>query len=70
MDNGTNLAFPQTYTYGKSTTIHFGLTKQEYIAIQLLTAVVAKDSVCTAHHYIPDVIKLTDVLLQELSKEK
>ncbi len=66
LENGNKLAFP----IDSSIPYHNGLTKREYIATRLLSAAVAKDSVGTVHHYIPDVIRATDLLLIELSKKK
>jgi len=67
LENGHNMVFPMTT---KSGTTCFGLTKREYIATRLLSAAVAKDSIGTVHHHIPDVIRATDLLLIELNKKK
>ena len=66
LENGNKLAFPihTVFPY------HSGLTKREYIATRLLSAAVAKDSIGTVHHHIPDVIRATDLLLIELHKKK
>jgi hypothetical protein len=65
LESGNKPAFPSE----TNTHFHHGLTKREYIATQLLSAAVAKDSIGTVHHYIPDVIRATDLLLIELSKK-
>ena len=81
MDNKTSLAFPHTFTYGKSTTIHFGLTKREYFAALAMQGVLSHESfferMCSEggdNRMINKVsvaaVNMADALLQELSKEK
>ena len=68
LENGNDSAFPNQDTRGF---LHYGLTKREYIATQLLSGVVAKHSIETIHHRgINDVIRVTDLLLIELNKKK
>lgn len=64
LDNGNDLAFPNQDTRGF---LHYGLTKREYIATQLMAAAMAGH--CSPKEALDRAIKGVDLLLIELNKK-
>ena len=63
-DNGNDSAFPNQDTRGF---LHYGLTKREYIATQLMAAAMAGH--CSPEEALDRAIKGVDLLLIELNKK-
>ena len=63
-DNGNDSAFPNQDTRGF---LHYGLTKREYIATQLMAAAMAGH--CSPEEALDRAVKGVDLLLIELNKK-
>jgi hypothetical protein len=64
LENGNDSAFPNQDTRGF---LHYGLTKREYIATQLMAAAMAGH--CSPEEALGRAIKGVDLLLIELNKK-
>ena len=64
LENGNDSAFPNQDTRGF---LHYGLTKREYIATQLMAAAMAGH--CSPEEALDRAIKGVDLLLIELNKK-
>ena len=64
LGNGNDSAFPNQDTRGF---LHYGLTKREYIATQLMAAAMAGH--CSPEEALDRAIKGVDLLLIELNKK-
>lgn len=64
LENGNDSTFPNQDTRGF---LHYGLTKREYIATQLMAAAMA--SHCSPKEALDRAIKGVDLLLIELNKK-
>jgi hypothetical protein len=64
LENGDDSAFPNQDTRGF---LHYGLTKREYIATQLMAAAMAGH--CSPEEALNRAIKGVDLLLIELNKK-
>jgi hypothetical protein len=64
LENGNDSAFPNQDTRGF---LHYGLTKREYIATQLMAAAMAGH--CSPEEALNRAIKGVDLLLIELNKK-
>ena len=64
LENGNDSAFPNQDTRGF---LHYGLTKREYIATQLMAAAMAGH--CSPEEALGRAIKGVDLILIELNKK-